>query len=139
MTTGDNLQQKRRAWELAHKLLSIVEIIPKRERKALLVVGTEEICKAMGTPQKAKLEAVQQFVFDVISFMRGHGVFIACGCGYLSLMVCADEGHEETVANRETTAFLPESLDEYFEKHVLGSGAEAGEAVLEICDKDKNA
>ena len=134
---SEPLQRRRRAWEFAHKLLSIIEVIPRREGKALLVVRTEEICKAMGVPHKAKLEQVQRFVFDVVAFMRGYGMYIACGCGYLSLMVCSAERHEQIIENRDATAFLPESVDDYFDKFVLSSSCPEEESVDEICDFDE--
>lgn len=129
-----NTEQRRRAWVLAHKIISVVAVIPHREKKTLLVVKTEAITKALGTADKAKLEEVQRFVFDVISFMKGYGVFIACGCGYLSLMVCPAEGHETILENRDTTTFTPEDIDAYFEEHVLNRDPLGRETVLEICD-----
>ncbi len=129
-----DLEQRRRAWVFAHQILSVVAVIPSREQKRLLIVKTEAITKALGATGKAKLEEVQRFVFDVISFLKGYGVYIACGCGYLSLMVCPTERHEETIENRDTTAFTPEDLDIYFEKHVLNPDPISRESVLEICD-----
>lgn len=129
------LEQRRRAWELAHKILSIVGVLPRLEGKRLLVVSTGEIGRAMGVPEKAKLEEVQRFVFDVISFMKGSPVHIACGCGYLSLMVCRQENHEEIIEDRAATAFSPESLDAFFETHVLASTASDSDTVQEICDR----
>jgi hypothetical protein len=46
-------KQKQRAWIFAHKLLSIVAMIPKLENKPLLIVSTAEIGRAMGVTQFA--------------------------------------------------------------------------------------
>jgi hypothetical protein len=132
-----SLQDRERAWIFAHKLLAIVKVIRDLEGKELLVVSTEEICKAMGVPEKAPLEAVQRFVFDVIAFTKGYGLYIACGCGYLSLMICPAERHESLIIHRDTTAFVPDSVDGYFEKHVLAAGAAAAGGVEEICDRNR--
>ena len=130
-----SLEQRRRAWVFAHKILSIVGILTSIEGKRLLMVNTGEIAKAMGVSGKAKLEEVQRFVFDVISFMKGSPIYIACGCGYLSLMVCSEENHEEIIEARASTAFSPESLDVYFDRHVLASIASGSDTVREICDR----
>jgi hypothetical protein len=130
-----HLGDKKRAWELAHKRLSLVKVIPEREGKELLVVRTEEICKAMGGEEKAKLEDVQRFVFDIIAFLKTYGMYIACGCGYLSLMICPMDRHEFLIAERDTTGFVPKDLEDYFEKHVLTSSNVKTEEVKAICDK----
>jgi hypothetical protein len=136
-TMSANLHDRKRAWDFAHKLLSIVKVIPELEGKQLLVVKTEEICKAMGATEKAKLEEVQRFVFEVIAFMKGYGMYIACGCGYLSLMVCLEQGHESLIANRDTTAFVPDAIDGYFERAVLALRDGDKDTVAEICDREK--
>lgn len=133
-----SLRDRERAWIFAHKLLSIVKVIPALEGRDLLVVSTEQICIAMGAPERAPLEAVQRFVFDVIAFMKEYGLYIACGCGYLSLMVCPAERHESIIIHRDTTAFTPESIDGYFARHVLAAGAAETCGVEEICDSKRS-
>ena len=56
-----DFERRKRAWEFAHKLITLGKVAPEREGKDLLDVRTEEICKAMGRPQGASLEEVQQF------------------------------------------------------------------------------
>jgi len=135
MTTND-LERKKRAWALAHRILSIVRLLPRLEGKELLVVETAEISRAMGTSGPAVLEEVQRFVFDVIAFLRGHGVHVVCGCGYLSLLVCDEVRHEEILGRRETASFRPTNLDDYFEAHVLAARGDGPDGVRQICDDD---
>lgn len=131
------LGDKKRAWEFAHKILSIVKIIPEREGKELLVVRTAEICKAMGSEERAKLEDVQRFVFDVIAFLKAYEMYIVCGCGYLSLMICSMDHHETLIAERDTAGFAPNNFEDYFEKYVLASTNVEPEEVKAICDKSQ--
>jgi len=130
------LERKRRAWALAHRILSIVRLLPSLEGKELLVVETAEISRAMGTTGPAVLEEVRRFVFDVVALLGGHGVRVVCGCGYLSLLVCDEARHEEILGRREDTSFRPADLDDYFETHVLAARGAGPDDVRQICDDE---
>ncbi len=129
------LERKKRAWRLAHKLITLGRAIPKNEGKDMLDVRTEEICKAMGKPDGAKLEEVREFVLEVVEFMQGYGMYIVCGCGYLSIMV-SEAAHRELALeeNREPTSFMPQSIDKYLEEYILNTENSNNRPVPQICD-----
>lgn len=114
--------RRRRAWTLAHKLLSLIRIVPEREGADLLEVSTAEICNAMGQPGRAKLEEVRDFVQQVAEFMREYDAHLVCGCGYLSLLVSPEERATQCWAEgREPIKFSPPDLEDYFEAHVINT------------------
>ena len=125
---------KKRAWVLAHRILSIVRLLPRLEGKELLVVDTVEIARAMGVPEPAVLEEVRRFVLDVVAFLEGHGVHVVCGCGHLSLLICDEARHEEILGRRDAASFRPANLDAYFETHVLALRGADPDGVRQICD-----
>ncbi len=51
-----DLVRRKRAWEFAHKLITVSRIVPNREGKDMLDVRTEEFCIAMGKSGSAKLD-----------------------------------------------------------------------------------
>ncbi len=116
----EDLEMKHRAWLLAHKLICLARLVPRKENVDLLEVTTQHLCEAMGEPEGARLEAVQAFTREVAAFMAGYHVHVACGCGYLSLRVT-----DEATAQRfleETTeprSFRPRDLEAYFVEQVL--------------------
>ena len=111
-----NLDQRRRAWELAHKLLSLIPWMQQRQDADLLALPTAQACKAMGMPDGAKLEEVRDFLREVTSFLRGYDMFVACGCGYLSLKVgvreAVEQAHEE---GRDLVEITLDDVDAAFE------------------------
>ncbi len=120
MTEAHETEMKMRAWVLAHKLISMAPIVPPREHADLLVVTTQALCDAMGQPTGARLEEVQAFARDVVAFMKGFGIFVSCGCGYLSLRVTGEETAARFLeADREPVEYRPGDLDACFRKHVL--------------------
>jgi hypothetical protein len=117
-----NQQRKKRAWEFAHKILSLAKIVPSLERCDLLQVNTQEICRAMGQPEGAKLEEVRDFVYQVLGFLKEYEVHLVCGCGYLSLLASAEDWSERFVEQgREPTSFSPPDLEQYFNEHVINA------------------
>jgi hypothetical protein len=124
--------RRRQAWELAHKILSLTQIVPEQEGADLLEVSTRDICKAMGAVEGAKLEEVRDFVQQVVEFMQGYDAHLICGCGYLSLLASRGEwARRFLVDGGEPTKFSPPDLDEYFDEHVINaprSGTSAPQA-----------
>jgi hypothetical protein len=129
-------QQRKRAWELAHKILSLTKVVPAREGSELLEISTREICRAMGQPEGAKLEEVRDFVFQVLGFLQGHGVHLVCGCGYLSLMASAEDWSERFVEQgSEPTSFAPPDLEQYFNEHVINTSCASRPNVPQACKR----
>ena len=54
-----DLTRRKKAWQLAHKLLTLAAIVAEREGADMIAVRTEEFCKAMGQPEGARLEDVR--------------------------------------------------------------------------------
>ena len=132
---GMELSRRKKAWCFAHKLITMVKVVPQREGKELVNVRTEEICKAMDQPSGAKLEDVQKFVYEVIEFMQGYDMDIICGCGYLSMMVSTTQTRERAIReNREPTSFVPDSIDKYLDDYILDSQGSCDNYVRQICD-----
>ena len=130
-------QQRKRAWELAHKILSLIQVVPTREGKDLLQISTQEICRAMGQPEGAKLEEVKDFVFQVLGFLQGYDVHLVCGCGYLSLLASAEDWSERFLEHgREPTPFSPPDLEQYFYEHVINGPRALRTDVPQICESE---
>jgi hypothetical protein len=111
----ENIELQKRAWLLAHKLIFLGRAVAEREGADLLNVKTAEVCKAMGKPEGAALEEVQRFVYRVLSFMKGYGMYTATGCGYLSLMVAREERRDQALEeNRDLVGFTPEDLEAFW-------------------------
>ena len=65
----------------------------------------------MGKPGGATMEEVKDFACSVVKRMQGHGVTVACGCGYLSLLVFTDAAMATACEeNRELRVAPLESL-----------------------------
>ncbi len=127
--------RRRRAWKFAHKLVTLGKAVTEREGKDLLYVSTEEICKAMGQPNGANLEAVQKFVHDVVEFMQGYEMYIVCGCGYLSLMISKAALVESAFENdREPTQFAPKSIDRYLDDYILNTQSSGDNLSKQVCE-----
>jgi len=128
-------QQRRGAWEFAHKILSLTKVVVAREGRDLLEISTREICVAMGRPDGAKLEEVRDFVFQVLEFLQGYDVHMVCGCGYLSLMASAEDWSERFLeSGSEPTSFAPPDLEQYFDEHVISTPGASGTAVRQVCE-----
>jgi len=128
-------RERKRAWEFAHKILSLARIAPAREGKDLLEISTREICRAMGQPEGAKLEDVRDFVFQVLGFLQGYDVHLVCGCGYLSLMASVEDWSERCVeGGSDPTSFAPPDLDQYFEEHVINAPRAARADAPQLCE-----
>ena len=113
------LEHRRRAWLFAHKVITLTRYLTEREGTDLMDVKTAEVTKAMGRPEGAELEAVQRFVQTVLHFMRGWGLYAACGCGYLSLRVGFDAQRDRALREgRDLTSFTPEDLDRCLEEYL---------------------
>ncbi len=129
------LERKKRAWHLAHKLITLGRAVPENEGKDMLEVRIEEICKAMEKPDGAKLEEVRKFFLEVVEFMQGYGMYIVCGCGYLSIMVSEAARREMVLKeNREPTLFTPESIDRSFDEYVLDTRGSLDNSFRQVCD-----
>jgi len=125
----------KRAWTLAHKLVTLAKQGWPETGKDLLEVKTEELCKAMGLSGKAKLEELRKFVQDTVGFMQGYGLHMVCGCGYLSLMVARSASIEQAFfEERKLTSFAPESLDRFFESSLLDMAKAPGTPVRQVCE-----
>ena len=106
--------ERRRARELAQKILALVEVVPHREGAELVRISSPTICHAMGQPGAAPLEHVQRFVYEVLEHLRPHALDTACGCGYLALVVGAGGVRERAWRDgRELCCFTPDDIDVY--------------------------
>jgi len=115
----ETLEYRRRAWLFAHKVLTLARYLTEREGVDLVDVKTAEVTKAMGRPEGAELEAVQRFVREVLRFLRGWGVYAACGCGYLSLRVGFEERRDRALREgRDLTSYAPEDLERCLEEYL---------------------
>lgn len=105
---------------LAHKLLSLTPVVVERERVDMVQLNTGEITRAMGIDGPAKLEAVREFVQDVVLYLQGYGLNIVCGCGYLSLMISSATSIEKALAEeRELASFSLDNLDRRLEEWLM--------------------
>jgi len=130
-------QQRKRAWVLAHKILSLTKIVQSLDGIDLLQVSTQEICKAMGKPEGARLEEVRDFVYQVLGFLQGYDVHLVCGCGYLSLLASAEDWSERFLEHgREPTPFSPPDLEQYFYEHVINGPRALRTDVPQICESE---
>ena len=132
-----DIEMKRRAWTLAHKLIALSRVVPRQESVHLLDVSTQALCNAMGKPEGAQLEEVQGFAREVVDFMSGSGVYVSCGCGYLSLRV-TDERTARAFLEEiiEPVSFKPEDLEAYFVDHIL-LGRTGVSSLPETCVTDE--
>lgn len=136
-TLDDDLDRRWRAWRFAHLLLDVARLGTRREQVDLIEIRTVEICRAMGTGEQARLEDVRDFVYLVIGFLRGYGISISCGCGYLSLRVTTVERAEDLLQSaRELCSYAPPDLEAYFRALVLEDELQASEAAT-TCDLDQ--
>jgi hypothetical protein len=134
---SDSAALRARAWRLAHVLLDVARLAPAREQVDLINISTAELCRAMGAGEQGKLEEVRDFVYLVLGFMRGYGISVSCGCGYLSLRVTTAEIAEGLLeSDREISSFTPEDLEAYFEDLVM-SAAVAPQELAATCDADQ--
>ena len=122
-TSPERTELRARAWRFAHLLLDVARLAPAREQVDLINVSTAELCRAMGVEQ-GKLEEVRDFVYLVLGFMRGYGVSVSCGCGYLSLRVTTAQIAESLMeSDREITSYAPDDLEAYFDELVMRADA----------------
>jgi len=132
-----DLIRRKSAWQLAHKLLTLAGIVAKREGADLVAVKTEEFCKAMGQPEGAKLEDVRDFVREVVEFMQGFGMYVVCGCSYLSLSVAPEQRMQLALdQNRQPTSFSPDSIDDYLNEYLGDSRDNSKLVIRRACDVD---
>ncbi len=111
------MAQHRRAWLLAHKLITLGRAVGQREGTDLVQVTTAQLAHAMGASGPAPLEQVRAFAQQVVDFMAGYGLYTACGCGYLSLLVGPSEAAERAFAEkRELSWHTPEDVDAYLDE-----------------------
>lgn len=129
-----DLQTKKRAWELAHKLITLGRAVAEREGRELLVATTDEICRAMGKPGGASIEEVKRFVCQVLELMQGYQMYMACGCGFLSIRVTTQEACDRALEeNRDLRSYTPEDLDGYFDGYLLSAAAHPSSSVPCSC------
>ncbi|MBW1808942.1 MAG: hypothetical protein JRJ19_02670 [Deltaproteobacteria bacterium] len=103
----------------------------------MVAVRTEEFCKAMGQPEGARLEDVRDFVREVVEFMQGFGMYMICGCAYLSLSVAPEERLQLALdENREPISFSPVDIDDYIDEYIADSQGKRGFAIRRACDAD---
>jgi hypothetical protein len=134
-----DLDKKRRAWELAHKLITLGRIVSEKEGKDMLYVGTGEFCRAMGQPDGAGLEEVREFVLEVAEFMRGYDMYMVCGCGYLFMSVCKERTRDQALdEDRGLTSFTPVSVDNYFDEYIMNIHWSKDNRVRQTCDVNEN-
>lgn len=129
------LEQRRRAWRLAHQIITLCRVVPQREGRDLLKVSNTELARALGAPLPVELEALRAFVFDVVEFLQGYDLYTVCGCGYLFILAgpaaAAEIPFEE---DRDLTWFEPPDLEAYFEAVIAEPHAAPEEATRQICD-----